>query len=205
MDDVVILFLKNPEPGKVKTRLAKSVGARRAADIFRMLVEATIANVPAALTPAVFFDPPEGEGAVRRWLAEKLPAETLFLPQVAGDLGARMQAAFVEAFRRGAERALIVGTDCVDLRAEHYACALEELARHDAVMGPTHDGGYYLLGLTRLQSCFFSGITWSSHTTLAQSLAQATAAGVAVHLLEPLGDIDELEDWQRVKKQFPAG
>lgn len=194
----VLLFVKYPEPGKVKTRLAATVGADRAAEIYRHLAEGVLRRVPAADDVLVMFDPPEKAAAIAAWL--RRPAGALdFLAQAGGDLGVRLAHAFAAAFSGGFDAVAAIGSDCITLAAPHFAEAWRALTTHDAALGPAEDGGYYLLALRAPQPALFTDIAWSTHTVCQQTLARAAAAGLRVHLLPPLRDVDTEEDWRRVE------
>ena len=117
-----------------------------------------------------------------------------WLPQRGEDLGARMAAAFDDAFRRGARRTAIIGTDAPSVSRERVIEAFEALDGHDVAIGPASDGGYYLLALGSPQPELFQGIAWSTPSVLAQTLERAAALRLRVRLLKPLTDVDTLAD-----------
>ncbi len=134
---------------------------------------------------------PAGAGAaVRAWLGEG-PA---YLPQAGGELGVRMRDAFARAFAEGAERVVIVGSDLPEISASLLRRAFDLLDGSPAVIGPARDGGYYLLGLTGMIGGVFDGIEWSTPGVLAATLDRLRAAGVEPAMLEPLSDVDTVED-----------
>jgi rSAM/selenodomain-associated transferase 1 len=197
----LIVFLKNPEPGSVKTRLVPLLGARVAAELYRLLAEAELrATAPVAddYQRLVFFTPETARDRVTRWL----PGEVL-VPQEAGDLGVRMSSAFAEAFVRGAERVALVGSDVPWVTRRHVVEALEALDTHDMAIGPALDGGYYLVALTRPRPELFVGVAWSTTGVLETTLRRAATLGLSVHRLAPLPDIDTPEDlrreWRRIE------
>ncbi len=204
---LILLFVKWPEPGRVKTRLARDTGDPRAVEIYRELVATVIDRLPAAEFEElrICFDPPERLREVREWLSprlERLGGRVRFEPQVAGDLGNRLGAAFDSAFAgqgdRGA-RVLAIGSDCPEITRADLARAFEALAEPatDAVFGPTPDGGYYLVGIDAPRPELFREIPWSVETTLSASLEAARAAGLRVELLDPRHDVDTAADWHR--------
>jgi uncharacterized protein len=199
--DVLMVFLKDPRPGAVKTRLARAIGDVLAARLYRALAEAEVTGtLPRGDTYSrLFFFAPVGAGpAIARWF----PGETL-LPQSSGDLGERMAAAFAEVFARGARRACIVGTDVPWVDRAVVEDALQSLDDHDLVLGPAHDGGYYLLATDRPRPELFTGIAWSTPSVLATTAERAGALGLSVRLLPLLPDIDTAEDlrthWPRLR------
>ena len=193
--DVLIVFVKAPRPGGVKTRLAAALGAGPAAELYRVIAEEEIRRTaPAALEyeRLFFFAPAEARDAVERWL----PAQTL-LAQEGDDLGARMANAFDAAFARGTRRAAIVGTDVPWVSRGLVTEALHALDAHDVVVGPARDGGYYLLALDRRRPLLFEGIPWSTPDVLDATAERAEALGLRLHRLAPLADIDTLDDVRR--------
>ena len=188
--DYLLIFARQPELGRVKTRLAQGIGAAAALAVYEELLAHTRAvaeAVPATTTV---------------WLSEAprphLPDAWPYFPQQAqppGDLGQRMQHAFAAAFAAGAARVVIVGTDCPGLTAGHLTAAFAYLAADaDLVLGPATDGGYYLLGMKKLCPEVFRQKTWSTDSVLADTLADAERLGLAVQLLPPLRDVDTAED-----------
>ena len=193
----LLVFAKAPRPGEVKTRLARSLSGSGAPDydeaaaiyrrMGRMIMDG-VAGAPATLT--VCYDPPGGEPEVRDWLG---PAAARYWSQGEGDLGARMSRMFTRAFER-AGRALVVGTDTPAVRADTVARALAALDTADVVLGPSRDGGYYLMALREDRPELFAGIEWSTRSVLAETVARAGAPGLRVTFLEVESDIDTAED-----------
>ena len=200
MRRAILLFVKYPEPGKVKTRLAATLGAVEAAGIYRRLVAAVVAGLPREDDLAVLFDPPEKRAQVADWLQSLLAGRRAdFVAQAAGDLGERLERAFAEAFERGFAKVAVIGSDCIELTPAVFSETWQALETHDAVLGPSTDGGYYLLALRQPCAALFRGIAWSTDAVRAQTLAQAQAAGLAVRELAALPDIDTEADWRRAE------
>ncbi|MDR3640637.1 MAG: TIGR04282 family arsenosugar biosynthesis glycosyltransferase [Humidesulfovibrio sp.] len=186
----IIVFLKYPEPGRVKTRLAAAVGIEAAARLARHFAEETLAAVRQLGLPVeICFAPAEREAEVRAWLGQS----GTYAPQHGADLGERMRNAFIEAFRQGAERVVLVGTDAPDRPVEFLSEALARLADHDAVLGPALDGGYHLIAMRRagFTPAAFAGIAWSTPRVLAQTIEALRRAGRLTHVLPPWRDIDD--------------
>ncbi len=198
MKRVILLFVKWPEPGRVKTRIAATVGAARAAEIYKALVAAVCARLPRAVPVIVWFDPAEKREEIRGWLGPMLPQAVEWLAQAPGDLGARLKRAFADAFAAGWERVAVVGSDCVDISGAIFDDAWSALESADVAAGPTRDGGYYLLALRTENAALFENIRWSTEHTLADTEGRAEAAGLRVRRLEMLDDVDTAEDWARV-------
>jgi uncharacterized protein len=191
-DERVIVFLKAPRAGEVKTRLAKTLGPDAACAAYRQLAERLwkeLAHLPGG---ELRFSPDDAASEIQSWLGRSWPAR----PQGDGDLGQRMQAAFADAFADGATRVVIVGADCPQVTAADVRQAWNELKSHDVVLGPAMDGGYWLIGLARPQAALFQGITWSSDKVLGQTLQRARTAGLRIQLLRILSDVDTERDWK---------
>ena len=203
MRRAILLFVKYPEPGKVKTRLAATLGAEMAADIYRRLVAAVVAGLPEGDDLIVVFDPPEKRAQVAEWLQSLLAGRRAdFTAQAAGDLGVRLERAFADAFDQGFGKVAVIGSDCIELSPAVFSETWQALETRDAVLGPSTDGGYYLLALRRPCAALFHGIAWSTDAVRAQTLAQAQAAGLAVHELAALPDIDTEADWRRAAEKL---
>ena len=189
----VILFLKAPEKGRVKTRLAASLGEEMVVDLYRCFVEDSIQTIiRGGYEMLIFYDPPSAHPSISQWLGERHP----LLPQNGVDLGERMQNAFRMVFSRGCCAALIVGSDTPDLPGRFYGEALAALRDHDVVVGPAHDGGYYLIGFRRetFLPDAFVGIAWSAPEVFTRTLVILRNSGRRVHLLPPWWDVDTIED-----------
>jgi hypothetical protein len=189
---VLLVFLKYPEPGKVKTRLAAEIGASVAAELYREwigIVLRRLQEVRPGVNVVAFAD---GATADRFSLWQELIDE--WRPQPAGDLGDRLANGFAWAHSRGGS-VIAIGTDCLDITADHITAALRELESADAVFGPTSDGGYYLVGTRRNLPGFFASIRWSSPRTLTDHLTGCERLGIKASMLPPLADIDTLADW----------
>ena len=195
--DRLIIFGRYPVPGKTKTRLIPALGPAGAADLQRLLTEKTLETAMSLassgnLEVEVCF---EGGSTpkMRRWLG---PA-ALFSRQEPGDLGQRMHAAFLHAFENGCRRVLLVGTDIPGLRAEHMKLAFDALSENDLVIGPSADGGYWLVGLKRPAS-LFRGIDWGTGSVLGQTTELAEAQDLTIYKLDPLTDMDRVEDLKQL-------
>lgn len=186
------VFVKLPRAGTVKTRLAAALGPELAAALYRVLVQRVLETTAPARGEherLVFYDPPDAGEAMRAWL----PAGRL-RRQSGGDLGARMADAFARAFARGAQRVAIVGSDVPSLTREDVREAFDALEHRDVVLGPAHDGGYYLVALRGPRPSLFADVAWSTPGVLGETLTRAASAGLAVQQLPPRRDVDTLED-----------
>ena len=219
MGDLLLIFVKWPEPGTVKTRLSQSLGNQEAARIYRILVRGVFKLLAPLLsskaeqsghdpvTCRLLFTPQSRREEVTEWLQEEAslagwPAAQLSVKaQAPGDLGNRLRVAFEQGFQAGYARVAAIGTDCVELDCATIRESFDQLSGDcDLVFGPATDGGYYLVGMKQPATCaVLDGIPWSSDITLEASLKIAAGAGFRVKLLEELGDVDTETDWQRVK------
>ncbi|GAA4312571.1 TIGR04282 family arsenosugar biosynthesis glycosyltransferase [Pontixanthobacter gangjinensis] len=191
--DLLIIFTKNPEPGKVKTRLAKDIGDRNALEIYKTLLKHSQKQTASLnISKHVYYsnEIPEEDLWDRGGFDKKL--------QRGSDLGLRMENAFRDGFVAGFEKVLIIGTDLFDLKTAHIEDAFKALDQNDYVIGPARDGGYYLLGMKSLNSALFRNKNWSTSTVLEDSLNDLM--GEKVELLEIQNDIDVLDDI----KTYPA-
>jgi len=195
-----------PEAGRVKTRLAATLGDERATAIYCDLLKNVSANlIPAAKklpdVEIVFYWFVEPEAAIEQ-MKQEYPGFDEYVRQSSGDLGQRMKQALTTLLRKHPHAALI-GADIPDISAEHIAQTFSALEDHDedidVVFGPTHDGGYYMIGVNSPYGALFDAIPWSSSDTLQKSLAACERARLCYHLLEPLGDLDVLQDFRRIK------
>ncbi len=191
----LLIFVKNPVPGTVKTRIARTVGNERAVAVYEHLLAYTqqITGTPPLSGPAWkrivyygdFINPADGwDGYEKK-------------EQTGVDLGERMLNAFAEQFAAGATRAVIIGSDCLQIKADHLEQAFSALDTADVVIGPATDGGYYLLGMNKLHASIFQNKPWSQPELLEQTIHDLTQNTLTYTLLEALTDIDEWDDYVR--------
>lgn len=189
----MLIFVKFPEPGKVKTRLAQDMGKKKAAQIYSRMARTIINKLSKSkdYKVMIFFDPPERKADVKTWLQYN---GCKFLPQEGSSLGERMANAFRWAFSLGEEKAVIIGTDCIDISNDLICESFDALDKTDVVLGPAEDGGYYLLGLKKLTPEIFNNIDWSTNRVLNQTLEKLGEKGLSFKLLQTLKDIDTVSD-----------
>jgi len=185
--------VKSPEKGAVKTRLAVSIGDDAALALYKCFV-ADILNALEktryTLMPA--FHPPDARKKVAEWLGHGHG----LMAQVGDDLGERMRSAFSAAFLSGFHFVLLIGSDIPDLTETIIHEAFTSFESHDAVIGPSLDGGYYLIGFKKdtFTPQIFDGIEWSTPVVYAQTMDTLKKAGCLVHILPPKRDMDTLSD-----------
>jgi uncharacterized protein len=194
----LIVFGRYPRPGKTKTRLIPALGPVGAAELQRRLTERTVAVAKRCLRRtgarlAVHHDG-GSKKQMQHWLGKR---DIDHVPQARGDLGERMFQSLQWAFDQGARRVVLVGTDIPGLAPEHLETAFDRLGRHDLVIGPSQDGGYWLVGMSRPEN-IFEGIAWSTATVLETTLNLARRKGMTPSLLDPLSDLDNSDDLDRV-------
>lgn len=190
----LIVFVKNAEPGRVKTRLAATIGNKKALEIYHGLLAYTIAQTQElTISKKVFYSPSiiKDDQWAKAGFDQAL--------QSFGQLGNRMSDAFKQAFQDGYRSAAIIGSDCPELTTKILNQAFEALETHDVVMGPAEDGGYYLLGMSSFQPELFQHKQWSSNSVGPDTQADCLRLGLSLALLPTLSDIDYEEDWVKHK------
>lgn len=190
----LLVFARYPQPGLTKTRLIDALGAEGAATLQHRMTLGLLQQTRRLRDR-------RGTRIVVHYAGGDLPLmqsqygkDVSYRPQCEGELGKRLGAAFAEAFSRGAPAVIAVGTDCPALTESILGRALDALNGDDVVVGPATDGGYYLIGLRRLQASLFHAIDWGTSRVLEQTLHAAHEAGLSVRLLDPLNDVDRPED-----------
>ena len=196
-NDRLIIFVKNPEIGRVKTRLAKIIGDEQALSIYQKLLLYT-KEITKGLNAdkAVYYS----EHIDNNDLWDNM----LFSKhlQRGDDLGERMQNAFAEAFAQGKERVIIIGSDCLELETYMIKEAFAVLESNDVVLGPAKDGGYYLIGMTAFLPTLFEDKNWSTDDLLMDTISDLKKMNAKYYLLKTLNDIDTIEDLKALDK-FP--
>lgn len=195
---VVAIMAKAPRAGQVKTRLCPPLSGAEAAELYRCFLLDKIDQVRAlrGATPAIAYAPPGGRAAF-----EGLAPGFSLVPQRGGDLGARLANSFAQFFRNGCGAALAIDSDTPTLPVALLQQALDLVRAPsiDVVLGPTEDGGYYLIGLRALHRELFDGIAWSTSRVLPETARRAEAKGLRVAYLPPWYDVDTPADLERLK------
>ncbi|HZV12111.1 MAG TPA: TIGR04282 family arsenosugar biosynthesis glycosyltransferase [Candidatus Kapabacteria bacterium] len=192
-DTVLLIFARYPTPGKVKTRLAATLGADRAATFYRACAEYIFqecAKLDESVTRYLFYSDDADNERMRQWVGN----DFLYMAQGTGDLGERMSNAFEKIFSEGAHKVIIIGTDVPDISAGIIGEAIRALDDCDAVIGPSRDGGYYLLGMKQLHEEIFSNITWGSGSVFAETVKRLQGKRLSLHSMLALADIDTEDD-----------
>jgi rSAM/selenodomain-associated transferase 1 len=185
----LIVFVKNPIPGQVKTRIARTVGDARAVEVYKHLLRYTQQLVSTVSGRCVVYygdqiNPDDGWNGHDKYI------------QTGADLGERMLHAFREQFAEGATKVVIIGSDCLTITPDHVRQAFAALETTDLVIGPATDGGYYLLGINALQPFLFQNMPWSQPDLCQKTELAIGQHGLTFTRLEALTDVDEWADYE---------
>ncbi|APY08004.1 hypothetical protein BWZ20_06675 [Winogradskyella sp. J14-2] len=185
-DALVIVFVKNIKLGTVKTRLAKTIGDFGAFEVYTELVKITekaTANLP--IDKRIYFSDAIVDS---QWPNDFKAVQKGF------DLGERMCNAFKDGFRNGYKKIVLIGSDLPNINSKHIENGIEALEKNEAVFGPAQDGGYYLIGLSKLHPSIFQNKPWSQPNLLNLTLQELHNSNIKVATLDTLNDIDTYED-----------
>lgn len=199
MKETLIIFSRYPKPGQTKTRLIPVLGKEGAANLQRRLTEYTLKQAKELkefqeIEIAVYFTG-ENINLMRDWLGKDIS----YYAQVEGDLGVKMRSAFAESFARKNDRVVIIGIDCPSLNCHILESAFNALKKNDLVLGEAADGGYYLIGLTKLFPELFIDINWGTDRVFNQTKAIANILNLTIAYLPIFRDLDRPEDLDLVK------
>ena len=193
MSTALIVFAKAPIPGEVKTRLCPPLDPDEAASLHGTLVLDAVERAKGLAGASLYVaGAPDLAHPFFKVLEGRYGAK--LLPQRGPDLGARMKWAMQDAFEQGAEDVLLTGTDLPTLPRARLMESLTLIKKHDVVLGPTADGGYYLIGLRKMVPALFEGIGWSTASVFADTKKKIEDAGLSLGLLPECRDLDTLED-----------
>ena len=195
MKDAVIIFVRNPELGKVKTRLAATVGDEQALDIYCQLLNHTMEQTTEiAADKFVFYHQQITVDDI--WNGNRFNKKL----QTGESLGDKMKAAFDEIFKLGYKKIMIIGSDCLQLNSTIINAGFGLLDEQDTVIGPATDGGYYLLGMKKNYGFIFDNKTWSTESVFDESMKDMQQHHLSTGLLPLLTDVDTEADWIESKK-----
>lgn len=192
-DSLLLIFTKNPEIGKVKTRLAKEIGNQAALDIYKFLLQHTfLVTKDLKVSKEVYY-------------SEEITEDDLWDPALFGKkiqqgehLGERMENSFKNGFQRGYKKVVIIGSDLFDLKTDDLVTAFQKLDASDFVLGPAQDGGYYLFGMKKADEKVFRNKNWGTDSVFEETMKDLESQKVS--LLEVRNDIDTLEDLKEFKE-----
>lgn len=195
MNEIIIVFTKYPEEGKVKTRLATHVGNIAAVEIYSRLLRHTEEQLRLSEKKYVVY-----------W-GNFIPTDDAFFAsaeshylQCEGDLGKRMSTAFVDQFSAGFSAVYAIGCDCYELNAKHLIRAGEVLQDHDVVYGPAQDGGYYLKGMKKYHAFLFEDLPWSTEQLFEICKQRLNNNSVSFREIDTVSDVDYFDDLPQIWK-----
>jgi hypothetical protein len=190
----LILFVKNKELGKVKTRLAKTIGDEKALFIYKALLQHTrkVAEKVEALRKVYYSKFIDSNDEFESDLFEKRI-------QVQEDLGIKMYNAFKDSFGERADKVVLIGSDCYEINEDIVEKAFNSLDDNDYVIGPAHDGGYYLIGMRSLNKSIFENMIWSTENVMLDTLLDIKEQNKTYFLLPTLTDVDHEKDLGELK------
>ncbi len=189
----VLFFVKYPIAGRVKTRLAEQIGQDVAAGLYRNFVTDILATLKSLdVNFKIVFDPPDRRDQFQQWLSKKYS----YVPQAGHDLGQKMKNAFLQAFNEGFNSVIVIGSDSPDLPKEYLEFAFHALDTKNVVIGPSSDGGYYLIGFDKeaFLPYVFENISWSSDKVLEQTIDILQQHMQRLYLLPQWYDVDTPAD-----------
>jgi hypothetical protein len=199
-DTCILYFVKYPQKGEVKQRLAADIDEDIVVELYRNFVLDTLSTLKKLdVQLRICFSPLNAQKKFREWLGSSYR----YVPQEGNDLGERMKNSFSHAFVEGFRRVILIGSDSPDLPGDFLRNAIVELQTHDIVLGPSSDGGYYLIGFrdhTFLPSVF-DGISWSSSTVFQETKEKIKNAGRSLSLLPAWSDVDTISDLKNLVRR----
>lgn len=198
-ENLLLIFIKNPEKGRVKTRLAESIGDEQALNVYRELLSITKSvtdelNCARQVWYSRFVDEQD------QWSGDHYEKKL----QVGQNLGQRMKNAFQDGFEEGYQKIVIIGSDCAELDPGILRQSFEALDSNDTVLGPSRDGGYYLLGMNRMYTDLFEDKDWSTPHVFDDTLEQIKKKQLTFRLLPILNDIDTKEDLKNTDQKLDS-
>jgi rSAM/selenodomain-associated transferase 1 len=200
----LIIFARFPHAGQVKSRLARSLGAEKAMELYRLCAEHAFGEcrkLGGKTQLAVFFDDSEDIEQGIRWVGPWFEVFT----QKGDNLGQRLTHALDTRFSHGARKVIVMASDTPDVSEKIIAGAIKSLDNHDIVIGPCYDGGYYLIGMKKPHPELFTGIDWGTGQVYLQTMDAIEKKGLRVHELPKLIDIDTGEDLNKWVEENKTG
>jgi hypothetical protein len=196
---LLIVFAKEPMPGKVKTRLAEDIGGEEASALYDLMLREVLKNAVSPKYETAVYKTAESDEAFFKRL---LPGAVV-RNQPEGDLGERMSRAFYDEFARGYGKICIVGTDCPGVSSIDLKEAFDLLEKHELVLGPSFDGGYYLIGLSVFHKKLFEGIAWSTGSVFDATVEKACFMGIRYACVSARIDVDDIVGLKKFMAENP--
>ncbi len=202
MSTCLIIFAKSPIPGKVKTRITPYITPTNAAELYKAFIADILSNAFKLKCERIViaYTPLNAETSFHRMCGQSIN----YIPQEGNDLGERMKNAFKHAFNEGLKRTVIIGTDSPTLPVSYIRKAFSALERVPITIGPTFDGGYYLIGLSEQNDVIFDGVEWSTSSVFSQTMTRIKAIKKQFYLLPPWYDVDKPEDLEFLQSHILA-
>ena len=202
MSTCLIIFAKSPIPGKVKTRLTPKITTTKAAELYKAFIVDTVSNALKLKCEktTIAYKPYNAEIALKRLVGRSVN----YLPQKGHNLGERMKNAFKHSFAKGLMRTVIIGTDSPTLPLSYIQKAFDVLKEVPIVIGPTFDGGYYLIGLSEQNDAIFDGVDWSTSNVFSQTLTRIQAINKQLYVLPPWYDVDTPDSLEFLRSHIQA-
>lgn len=196
----LIIFIKYPQAGLVKTRLAKNIGASKAAFLYRLFVEALLKRTEdKSFQRTIFYSPAGKKKEIVRWLGK----DVKIYPQKGRHLGERLARAFKLAFKNSAGRVVAIGSDSPTLDKGVLLRAFKKLKNTQCVLGPALDGGYYLIGLSFFDERIFKGISWGTKNVFSRTINKLKQLKAGCELLGEALDVDSYQDMILLREKLP--
>lgn len=196
--NALIIFFKCPEKGKVKTRLAAKIGEEKALELYTCFLKDIINQSKSVNADTIIFY----SGNPESLSAEIKNSASRIIPQLGNDLGERMSNAFKETFSSGYSRCILIGSDIPEITSGILNNSFTVLEKKDVVIGPSHDGGYYLIGFNRnsFEDSLFREVEWSTPSVLDTTVEKISVTGKTSGMIEKLNDIDTFDDIKHIIK-----
>ena len=198
--DLLVIFVKAPRKGQVKTRLAAYIGEDLALKLYLAMVEDLLENVREShhYDIQIMVWPEKSEEEVRNWLQWL----GVIASQIPGDLGIKLNHAFGKGFKQGFKRIIIIGSDLPGLSSSLITQGFQQVEQYPLVLGPARDGGYYLIGLNSPQPQLLTKMSWSTPEVLSETIDRAHQSNLSYYLLKEMQDIDDYEDVLALRKSI---
>jgi uncharacterized protein len=204
MSETLIIYSRYPESGNTKTRMIPALGAEGAANLQRQMTEHTLKTARQIKLSREINIEIHFTGGNEKLMSDWLGKDLNYIPQITGDLGAKMNSSFQRAFNLNNQRVVTIGIDCPDLNQEILNAAFNSLHQQDLVLGVAKDGGYYLIGLNKTIPQLFHNINWGTEQVSKQTKAIAQKLNLNIEYLITLSDVDEPEDLPVWKKHISS-
>ena len=204
IDNAIIVFARLPVKGRVKTRLAKELGIDVATSFYKVCAEHTFKEIlkfdSTEVVPFLFFSEESEIDEMRNWTKNKFR----YYSQKGHDLGERMSNAFNTIFDAGYRNVILVGTDAPGISAELITDAFSQLKDYNCVIGPSEDGGYYLMGLKQKLFYLFNEMEWSTNAVFSRTIERLKQNNHDYTLMQKMIDIDTKEDLKKWSDNYKS-